>query len=151
MPEDSNEEFRDWLREKARAAGYDIDGPRAGGKAKLAEDSGISRGQVGRALNGDTIPDIQSQRRLAKALGIPALEMLVATDYLQMEDIKEAIDAWSVKEGPKGVDYSQYTVGGPEAPVEPEDVLRRLGLTDPADQATVLAVVERLKQLHTQR
>lgn len=85
MPTD-HVQFRDWLRDRARARGYDIDSPRGGGKAQLAEDSGVSRGQVGRALAGETVPDIGSQRGLAKALGVPLEEMLIRSGLCEPED-----------------------------------------------------------------
>lgn len=78
--------FKQWLQDQARARGYDIDSPRGGGRSQLADDAGVSRGQVGRALAGETIPDIGSQRGLSKALRVPLEEMLIRSGLCDVED-----------------------------------------------------------------
>lgn len=110
MPE--AQPFNEWLKERARARGYDIDSPRGGGKSELAEVAGVSRGQVGRALAGETVPDIGSQRGLAKALGVPLEEMLIRSGLCEPEDFPSF-------------------VGRPYPPKDSLDALAdRLGVTD---------------------
>ena len=109
-----NETFAAWLSDRARAAGYEIDGSRSGGKAKLAEDSGVSRGQVGRALAGDTIPDITSQRRLAKALRAPLAEMLIRSGLAEPEDFPEYSGARPAEQLPS-LDRAIEAMGATEA------------------------------------
>jgi transcriptional regulator with XRE-family HTH domain len=80
--------FADWLRERATAAGYNLDGPRSGGRTKLAEATGISLSQIQRALSGDVVPDIRSQRQLARALGVSPSEMYLRSGTLEATDLE---------------------------------------------------------------
>jgi transcriptional regulator with XRE-family HTH domain len=95
------ETFAQWFAERARAAGYDVDSPRGGGRAALADAAGVSRGQVSRTLSGDTVPDIRSQRLLAKALGLPFRDMLIRSGYMTEEDFP-----------PAGEESAEATVAG---------------------------------------
>ena len=61
---------------------------------------------------GEVRRDIHSQRGLSNALGIPVIEMLIASGHLRGEDLAEAIRAWQTTGA--DVDYSQYTAGPPE-------------------------------------
>ncbi|MFJ6215037.1 hypothetical protein ACIQGZ_17130 [Streptomyces sp. NPDC092296] len=81
-----NPAFTQWLRQRAKAAGYDV-GASRGARLALAKAAAISPTQVGRTLTGDTMPSVESQRGLAKALGIPVAEMLVRSGTLAPEDI----------------------------------------------------------------
>ena len=72
-----HEEFAAWLRARATAAGYDLSSPRAGGRSKLAADTGVSLSQIARVLSAKNRPDIDTQRQLAKALRVPLREMLI--------------------------------------------------------------------------
>lgn len=82
-----HEEFAAWLRDRAMAAGYDLSGPRAGGRTRLSFHTGISLSQIARVLSGNNRPDIDTQRRLAKALNIPIREMLIRSRTLSEEDL----------------------------------------------------------------
>jgi transcriptional regulator with XRE-family HTH domain len=80
--------FAEWLRERAVAAGYKLDSPRAGGRTKLAEATGISLSQIQRALAGDALPDVRSQRQLARALGVAPREMYLRSGILEPADLE---------------------------------------------------------------
>jgi transcriptional regulator with XRE-family HTH domain len=100
----------------------DVDSQLGGGRAALADAAGVSRSTVGRWLDGTTLPRVEQLRVIAAAVGAPLSEMLAAIGVA--EDI----------------------VG--DAPVRPltrEEVVAELGVTDPADQAVILAMVDRLK------
>jgi transcriptional regulator with XRE-family HTH domain len=71
------EQFGRFTSEAARAAGYDIDSPRGGGKRDLAAAAGMSEASVSRMLAGKTIPDPKWFEPLANALGIKLATLLV--------------------------------------------------------------------------
>lgn len=77
-------EFSEYVVKAARAAGFDLDSPRGGGRKALAEATGMSQSSVGRMLAGSTLPDARVLPRLADVLGVPRSELLylagVATD-----------------------------------------------------------------------
>jgi len=64
------EQFAEFVRHHAIKAGYDLSGPRSGGKKALAEAVGMSHSSVGRMLNGHTIPAAEFFESLADALDI---------------------------------------------------------------------------------
>jgi transcriptional regulator with XRE-family HTH domain len=98
--------FAEWLRHRALAAGYDLDA--RGVQAKLAKDTGISPTQIGRTLNSQTMPDIQSQLRLARVLKVEFSEMLIRSGFAEASDfptapakprtpsVYEAAEAWGI-------------------------------------------------------
>lgn len=99
--------FAEWLRHRALAAGYDIDGAR-GAQAALAKATGISSTQIGRTFNGQTMPDVQSQLRLARVLKVEFSEMLIRSGFAEPSDfptapakprtpsVYEAAEAWGI-------------------------------------------------------
>lgn len=127
-----DEPFHVWLSEQVREAGYDIDGKRSGGKAKLAEESGVSRGQVGRALAGDSIPDIDSQRRLAHAIA----------DRLHT-DGNELFREMLIRSGVMHADdFPAEEEGVQRRRLGPDDVADAWGITDSQGRAMVRAMFE---------
>lgn len=64
------------VREAARAAGYDVDSPRGGGKTELARRAGMTNSSIGRILAGRTMPDPYCLERLAAAVVVPVDELL---------------------------------------------------------------------------
>lgn len=64
------EQFSAFVRSHAIAAGYDLSGPRSGGRKALAEDTGMSHASTCRMLAGQTIPDADRFERIANALGV---------------------------------------------------------------------------------
>lgn len=85
--------FAEWLLDTAVAAGYDFSSPRSGGRAKLAADAGVSQSQVHRATSGNVMPDIRTQRLLAKALGILPREMYIRSGIIDPTDLEETPEA----------------------------------------------------------
>ncbi|MGW2371778.1 helix-turn-helix domain-containing protein [Kitasatospora sp. NPDC001683] len=94
------QEFADWLREQAAAAGYDP--ATRGGISELARAAGTDRGQTGRAFRGEVRPSIDSQRAWARVLDVPLHEMLVRSGTLQADDIPTDVTP------PKAADLDLY-------------------------------------------
>ncbi|MFD3498816.1 helix-turn-helix domain-containing protein [Streptomyces sp. NPDC058678] len=69
--------FVRYVREAAGRAGYDIDSPRGGGKKAIAKATGMSPSSVGRMLAGQTIPSPPQLEKLAEALRVPLIDLLV--------------------------------------------------------------------------
>ncbi|MEW2399590.1 helix-turn-helix transcriptional regulator [Streptomyces sp. NPDC046862] len=84
------EEFAAWIEAVMRRRGYDIDSPRGGGKTKLAEDAGVHRAAITRLLQRQSMPDLETMRGLARALGIPVREVLIRSGRLTEEDLPQA-------------------------------------------------------------
>jgi transcriptional regulator with XRE-family HTH domain len=85
--------FKDWLRQRVLAAGYDVDSAR-GGRTELAEAAGMSVTQIGRTLNGQTVPSVESCRGLVRALQAKGqraslAEMMIRTGHAAPEDFPE--------------------------------------------------------------
>lgn len=76
MPDTPPERFSRYVADAARAAGYDIDAPRGGGRKALAEAAGLSASAVGRTLAGQTMPELSSFRPLARALEVSTEDLL---------------------------------------------------------------------------
>lgn len=110
MPEST---FAEWLRRRALAAGYDIDGAR-GAQAALAKATGISPTQIGRTFNGQTMPDVSSQLRLARVLEVEFSEILIRSGFAEPSDFP-AVPA------PRQVDVfeaaQQWGVSDADAPI----------------------------------
>lgn len=70
------------IRQRATAAGYDVDSPRGGGKTALAADTGMSLASVSRMLSGQVIPEARFLTPLATALRMDVLEIFVLADLL---------------------------------------------------------------------
>ncbi|NWF26939.1 helix-turn-helix transcriptional regulator [Streptomyces sp. PKU-EA00015] len=81
------EEFAGWIEELLRGRGYDIDSPRGGGKSKLADDAGVHRAAVSRLLQRQSMPDLETMRRIAVVLGVPLREMLIRSGRLSEQDL----------------------------------------------------------------
>ncbi|MFJ5151420.1 helix-turn-helix domain-containing protein [Streptomyces sp. NPDC088353] len=70
--------FAELVTSHAIKAGYDLSGPRSGGRKALADDTGISHASVCRMLNGQVIPSAYSLQRLADAIDVPVTHLLEA-------------------------------------------------------------------------
>lgn len=93
--DDQRQPFALWLADLARRAGYVIDGPRGGGKRDLARDAGVGRSLVSRALLGEAIPDVKTQRGLTQALRargveVTLREMLIRSGLVDAGDLPAA-------------------------------------------------------------
>lgn len=69
--------FGEHIAAAARLAGYNLDSPRSGGRAALAEAIGMSPASASRLLAGQTIPEAYIFERLAKHLALPLGELFV--------------------------------------------------------------------------
>jgi transcriptional regulator with XRE-family HTH domain len=122
-----------YVADAARAAGYDIDSPRGGGKTALARDAGVSLSTVSRLLSAERAPKPETYEGFAKALRVPLREFLVRG----------------------GIISSGSLPGRPETavrsrPITPREAAAELGITDPSDLTLFLAMVDRLRQPHGQ-
>lgn len=79
--------FADWIEEVIRRRGYDIDSPRGGGKSRLADEAGVHRAAITRLLRRQSMPDLETMRRLAHALAVPVREMLIRSGRLSEQDL----------------------------------------------------------------
>ncbi|WP_405580662.1 helix-turn-helix domain-containing protein [Streptomyces sp. NBC_01092] len=82
MNDPSPERFGRYVTEAARAAGYDIDSPRGGGRKALAEAARMSAASVSRMLAGKTVVQAESLRPLAAALDVPYEDLLKVAGLL---------------------------------------------------------------------
>lgn len=71
------ERFASYVSEAAGRAGYDIYSPRGGGRKALAKATGMSASSVGRMLAGQTIPSPPQLEKLANALRVPLIDLLI--------------------------------------------------------------------------
>ncbi|RLU84032.1 transcriptional regulator [Streptomyces griseocarneus] len=81
------ERFASWVESLMRERGYDIDSPRGGGRSRLAEDAGVHRAAVTRLLQRQSLPDLETMRALARALGVGLREMLIESGKVTEGDL----------------------------------------------------------------
>jgi len=81
------DDFAGWIEGVLRVRGYDIDSPRGGGRSKLADDAGVHRAAVSRLLQRQSMPDLETMRRIAAVLGVPLREMLIRSGRLTEDDL----------------------------------------------------------------
>ncbi|SOD84962.1 helix-turn-helix transcriptional regulator [Streptomyces sp. Ag109_G2-15] len=124
---DGLEEFAAWVEDLMRQRGYVIDGPRGGGKSRLADDAGVHRAAVTRLLQRQSMPDLETMRRLAGVLGVPLRDMLIRSGRLSEEDLPlEPVPGGSC---------------APAGRISPEEAARRMGV--PEDLRGLFAKVAR--------
>ncbi|CAL9530605.1 helix-turn-helix domain-containing protein [Streptomyces sp. enrichment culture] len=121
--------FAAWVEDLMRARGYDIDSPRGGGKSRIADEAGVHRAAVTRMLQRQSMPDLETTRRLARALDVPVREMLIRSGRLTAEELADPHD------------YLTTAPSGPERRhrVTPAEVAELLGV--PADRREVFVRV----------
>ncbi|WP_010498561.1 helix-turn-helix domain-containing protein [Paenibacillus elgii] len=87
-----NENFGSFLKRKREERGYTL--------VQLADASGISIAQLSRLENGlrDT-PKPETVKKLAHALEVPLVEMMVLAGYWDQEELLQPIEEDKVKEG----------------------------------------------------
>ncbi|MET7891855.1 helix-turn-helix domain-containing protein [Streptomyces mirabilis] len=110
-----------------RRRGYDIDSPRGGGKSKLADDAGVHRAAVSRLLQRQSMPDLETMRRLATVLAVPLRDMLIRSGRLSEDDL------------PLDPGIGE-TAGGPAAPLSPAEAARLLGVPSELQELFVKVV-----------
>ncbi|MEU6573315.1 helix-turn-helix transcriptional regulator [Streptomyces sp. NPDC046805] len=110
------EEFAAWVESLMRGRGYVIDGPRGGGKSRLADDAGVHRAAVTRLLQRQSMPDLETMRRLAVVLGVPLRDMLIRSGRLSEQDLP--------------LEPELGGGGGAGARISPEEAARRMGIPE---------------------
>lgn len=75
--------------------GYPLEGPRAGGIARLADQAGISRAALSRIISGQADASPETMRALGAKLGYTLGEMLVVAEFADPAElrVREAIEA----------------------------------------------------------
>ncbi|WP_230885461.1 helix-turn-helix domain-containing protein [Streptomyces spinoverrucosus] len=81
--------FAAWVEDLMRSRGYDIDSPRGGGKSRIADEAGVHRAAVTRLLQRQSMPDLETTRRLARVLGVPVRDMLIRSGRLTAEELAD--------------------------------------------------------------
>ncbi|WP_175409953.1 helix-turn-helix domain-containing protein [Streptomyces sp. TRM64462] len=100
------EQFAAWLEELIRRRGFDIDSPRGGGKSRLADEAGVHRAAITRLLQRQSMPDLETTRRLAHVLQVPVREMLIRSGRLTEEDLPLPSPAEGAR--PAGADGTRH-------------------------------------------
>ncbi|MEU6928584.1 helix-turn-helix transcriptional regulator [Streptomyces sp. NPDC046385] len=86
------DEFAGWVERLMRARGYDIDSPRGGGKSRIADEAGVHRAAVTRLLQRQSMPDLETMRRIAPLLGVSVRDMLIRSGRVTPEELPLAED-----------------------------------------------------------
>ncbi|MGW5420321.1 helix-turn-helix domain-containing protein [Streptomyces sp. NPDC003943] len=86
------DEFAAWVEGLMRARGYDIDSPRGGGKSRIADEAGVHRAAVTRLLQRQSMPDLETMRRIAPLLGVSVRDMLIRSGRVTPEELPAAAD-----------------------------------------------------------
>ena len=112
--------------------------PGAGGRAKLAELTGMSRSSVSRMLEGRTLPLPHQFEAIAKVIGADVRDLLITSGVISEEawPLTATTDVRSVPTHPEQL--------------SPEAVADSLGITDPTIRAMLLAGIRQAIDLqHT--
>ncbi|WP_326797483.1 helix-turn-helix domain-containing protein [Streptomyces sp. NBC_01808] len=126
---DRAKRFADWLRDQLTRRGYDLSGPRSGGKSAFAEHSGISASTVGRMLRGDKITDTRVLGLLAQALGEPLSDILVRAGIITADELG------AVQRPSPG-----------DRRITPEQAADELGITDAQSRRVFVSMAETLQR-----
>lgn len=70
--------------------GYPLEGPRAGGLSRLADDAGISRSSLSRIVSGDAEPSVETLRALAKVFRMSLGAMMVHAGVAEPGDVGQS-------------------------------------------------------------
>lgn len=105
--------FAEWLRQKAKAAGFDVDSAK-GGRSHLAQAAGMSVTQVGRTLASETVPSVESQRGLCRAL--------------KANGINVSLDEMMVRAGV--AEWDDFSTGGQKRSADLAEVAEMLGVPE---------------------
>ncbi|MFG2330566.1 helix-turn-helix domain-containing protein [Streptomyces sp. NPDC048604] len=81
------DQFATWIEDLIRRRGFDIDSPRGGGKSRLADEAGVHRAAITRLLQRQSMPDLETTRRLAHVLDVPVRDMLIRSGRLTEDDL----------------------------------------------------------------
>lgn len=121
-------EFGRWLTGRLESLGYNLSGPRSGGRSAFAEQSGLSPSTVTRLLRGEMPTDTRILRTLAEAIDVPYPEVLVRAGVLTPEELAAV----------------QQPVTSPR--ITPEQAADQLGITDPAERKVFVNMAQTLRR-----
>jgi hypothetical protein len=126
-----NAAFADWLRSELVRRGYDLSGPRSGGKGNFANDSGISRPSISRMLDpaGRSITDIGILTQLAESLQHPLGDILVRVGVIDSSELRAVQDP---QPGPRRI--------------TPQEAAAALGITDTQSLRLFVSMAETLQR-----
>ncbi|WP_432194753.1 helix-turn-helix domain-containing protein [Streptomyces sp. bgisy027] len=122
-------DFKQWLHDQLTAHGFDLSGPRSGGRSRFAERSGISPSTVGRLLDGKRVTDMDVFTRLAEAISVPLGEVLVRAGILTEDQLA---GVRSPETGPRRI--------------TPQQAAEELGIEDEQKRALFVAITETLQR-----
>lgn len=123
-------EFGRWLTQRLEAKGYNLSGPRSGGRTAFAEDSGISPSTVTRLLRGEMPTDTRILRTLADAIDVPYPEVLVRAGVMTPDELAAI----------------QERRPAPGRRMTPEEAADELGITDPAERKVFINMTQTLSR-----
>jgi transcriptional regulator with XRE-family HTH domain len=123
-------DFGRWLTQRLEAKGYNLSGPRSGGRTAFAEDSGISPSTVTRLLRGEMPTDTRILRTLADAIDAPYPEVLVRAGVMTPEELAAI----------------QERRPAPGRRMTPEEAADELGITDPAERKVFVNMTKTLSR-----
>lgn len=121
--------FARFLTEAAAKAGYDVTSG-AGGRKRLAADSGMSASAISRTLDGKTLPRPSQMEGLAKAVNVDIQTMLVRGNVISGE-------SWN--------DPNEPHVRS--ASLTPEDAADSWGITDPMIRKMLISNIQQAIRL----
>lgn len=75
-----------WLQAEMPRRGYPLEGHRAGGISRLAEDTGIPQATMSRLVNGRTDPSLEQCRKIARLFNLSLDEVLIRAELADPED-----------------------------------------------------------------
>ncbi len=141
--------FASWVEDLMRKRGYDIDSPRGGGKSRIADEAGVHRAAVTRLLQRQSMPDLETTRRLARVLGVPVRDMLIRSGRLTAEELPLPASSHGARPGtaagggePEGEDEGDGHDGSAGHAAQPptlEELAEVLGV--PADRRDMFVKV----------
>lgn len=79
-----------WLREEMPRRGYPLEGPRAGGISRLADDADISRASLSRVVAGQAELSIEALRKIGAVFKISLPTMMRHAGLLDPDEIEQA-------------------------------------------------------------
>ncbi|WP_367652197.1 helix-turn-helix domain-containing protein [Streptomyces sp. LB8] len=115
--------FGQWLAGELVARGYDLS-ERGGGRRAFAQRAGLGPAIVSRVLRDAARPDIATCGKIAAALGVTRLQVLVRAGYIPADEVP---------------------IGPAPAHISQRDALDALGVHSREDQEAVLALIRALR------
>lgn len=119
------------VADAARGAGYDIDG--RGGKAALARAIDMDPSNVGRMLDGRSLPDVRFFERIAAAVRLDVRDLLIEAEIVSPQSLGSLSES-----GASQVRSRSIT---------PAEAAEELGIFDPVAREMFLGTVERLRRI----